>query len=153
MLKIGDKAPEFSLPDQNQQPVSLSDFVGKQILVVYFYPKDFTGGCTAESCSFRDSYAAFSSNGAQVLGISQDGAESHQKFIAAHSLPFPLLSDVDGAAAKSFGLKKTLGLIPARVTFVIDKQGIIQGVYSSQLKMKGHSEDALDVVQRMNKAQ
>jgi peroxiredoxin Q/BCP len=151
MLKIGDKAPDISLPDQNQHIVRLGDFEGKQILVVYFYPKDGTTGCTAESCSFRDSYAAFSRHGAQVLGISQDGAASHQKFIADHSLPFPLLSDVDGTAAKSFGLKKTLGIIPARVTFVIDKQGIVQGAYSSQLKMKGHSEDALDVVQRISK--
>jgi len=151
MLNIGDKAPEFSLLNQNEQTVRLSDYLGKAPLVIYFYPKDDTLGCTAQSCSFRDNYTSFTRLGAEVIGISEDGAASHQHFIAKNSLPFPLLSDVGGAVAKSFGLKKTLGFLPARVTFVLDKHGIVQTVYSSQFNMSKHSEDALAAVERLTR--
>lgn len=151
MLNIGDKAPDFSLPDQNERTVRLSDHLGKAPLVIYFYPKDDTLGCTAQSCSFRDNYASFKRLGAEVIGISADGAKSHQHFITKNSLPFPLLSDAGGSVAKSFGLKKTFGFLPARVTFVLDKDGIIQTVYSSQFNMGKHSEDALAAVERLSK--
>jgi peroxiredoxin Q/BCP len=149
MLSVGDKAPDFSLPNQDNEDVRLSDFFGKKTVVIYFYPKDDTPGCTAESCSFRDRSDTFSQFNAQVLGISKDDADSHQKFIAKYELPYPLLTDVGGEVATLFGLKKTLGILPARATFVIDTAGVIRLAFSSQLNMQQHSEDALNVVKQL----
>jgi peroxiredoxin Q/BCP len=149
MLQVGDKAPDFSLPNQDKTLVRLSDFLGKKSVVIFFYPKDDTMGCTAESCSFRDLSDEFSQFNAQILGISRDDAASHQHFIAKNRLSYPLLSDVGGAVAKLFDLKKTLGLLPPRATFVIDKTGVIQMTFSSQINLGKHSEDALAVVKRL----
>lgn len=149
MLTVGDKAPHFSLPDQNKHLISLSDFLGNKAVVLFFYPKDDTSGCTAESCSFRDREPDFSAFNAQVLGVSRDDDQSHQSFIAKNKLSYPLLSDTNGNVARAFGLKKTLGLIPARATFVIDKNGVIQMAYSSQLNVRGHSEEALNIVKKL----
>ena len=113
------------MPTSNGSYVSLADFLGKKNVVVYFYPKDFTQGCTAEACSFRDSYESFKDLGAEVIGISSDGQNSHRDFAQQHHLPFILLSDVDGAVRKTYGVKKTLGLFAGRVSFVIDKNGIV----------------------------
>jgi peroxiredoxin Q/BCP len=133
-LKVGAKAPVFSAPDQTGQPVSLGDFKGKTV-VLYFYPKDDTPGCTTEACSFRDEFAAFKKKGAVVLGVSPDDAESHATFAWKFSLPFTLLADVDRKIAQAYGVwveksmygKKYMGV--ERSTFVIDGDGRLKAVY------------------------
>jgi thioredoxin-dependent peroxiredoxin len=150
MLEVGSPAPRFRLPTSDGSLVSLEDFLGKKNLVVYFYPKDFTRGCTAEACGFRDSYEEFRSAGAEVIGISGDGQKSHEAFAAEHKIPFILLSDLDGAARRAYGVKKSLGLIPGRVSFVIDKQGIIRHIFSSQTRATAHVEEALSVLKSLS---
>ena len=148
-LKIGGQAPQFTLPDQNGKMVDLNSFIGKTKLVVYFYPKDESFGCTKEACSFRDSYEDFKEAGAEVIGISSDDEASHRGFAANHKLPFILLSDKDKKVAGLYGVGKTLGILPGRVTFVIDKQGIIRGIYSSQINFQKHVEEALEVLRKI----
>jgi peroxiredoxin Q/BCP len=111
----------------------LSDFVGKKNLVLHFYPKDYTAGCTREACSFRDSYSAFEHLDAEVVGISLDSEGSRERFAKDGELPFPLLSDSDGSVRGAYGVKPTLALIPGRTTFVIDKKGTIRHICSSQI--------------------
>ena len=142
---VGQPAPEFTLPDQDGGTVSLSSLKGGWA-VVYFYPKDDTPGCTAESCSFRDSFEEFTDVGARVIGISSDSVESHKEFAAKYQLPFTLLADTDGDVRKAFGVGKTLGLIPGRVTYVIDPEGVVRHKFSSQFKPKSHIDEALDVI-------
>ena len=125
--------------------MSLSSLKGGWV-VVYFYPKDDTPGCTAESCSFRDSFEDFTDAGAEVIGISSDSVESHKAFAAKHNLPFTLLADTDGSVRKAFGVGKTLGLLPGRVTYVIDPEGVVRHKFSSQFKPKSHIDEALDVI-------
>ena len=148
-LKTGDKAPEFALQDQNGKLVSLNDFIGKTKLVVYFYPKDESYGCTKEACSFRDNYEDFKEAGAEVIGISADDEDSHKGFAANHKLPFILLADKDKKVAGLYGVRKTLGILPGRVTFIIDKQGVIRGIYSSQVNYQKHVEEALEVLRKI----
>jgi peroxiredoxin Q/BCP len=144
MLKAQQQAPDFQLPDNNGDLVSLSQFKGKKNVVVFFYPKDFTGGCTAEACSFRDSYQDFTDAGAEVIGISSDDVISHRKFARQHKLPFILLSDKGGKVKDLFGVKNDLfGLLAGRVTFVINKEGVIIKVFDSQVNFSGHSSEAL----------
>lgn len=143
LLAVGDTAPNFRLATSNSSYVSLADFLGKKNVVVYFYPKDFTQGCTAEACSFRDSYESFKDLGAEVIGISSDGQNSHRDFAQQHHLPFILLSDADGAVRKAYGVKKTLGLFAGRVSFVVDKKGIIRHIFSSQTRATAHVGKAL----------
>lgn len=127
--------------------VSLKDFKGKKSVVLYFYPKDDTPGCTVESCTFRDSYEVFKEVGAEVIGISSDSKDSHQKFASKYQLPFLLLSDEGGEIRKLYGVPSTMGLLPGRVTFVIDKNGIIRQVFSSQFRPKRHIEEALKTLE------
>ncbi|MEM9246428.1 MAG: peroxiredoxin, partial [Cyanobacteria bacterium P01_F01_bin.153] len=124
-IAVGDKAPNITLPSQSGTNITLSQFLGKSPVVVYFYPKDDTPGCTMEACGFRDEYQAFQDAGAAVLGISSDSVASHQQFADKHNLPFMLLSDVDGEARSAFGVPNTLWVMPGRVTYVIDKEGIV----------------------------
>ncbi|MCT0231310.1 thioredoxin-dependent thiol peroxidase [Synechococcus sp. CS-1324] len=138
-LSIGDPAPDFTLPDQSGTPVSLSSLRGQRV-VIYFYPKDDTPGCTKEACGFRDQWDRYSQLGIQVLGISKDGASSHGKFISKYTLPFTLLSDPDpcpvAASYGSYGLKKFMGresMGMFRHTFVVDPEGLLEHVY---LKVK-----------------
>ncbi|WP_414564900.1 MULTISPECIES: peroxiredoxin [unclassified Anabaena] len=149
LVKVGDTAPDFTLPAQNGATVSLRDFRAKQAVVLYFYPKDDTPGCTAESCAFRDQYEVFKTAGAEVIGISGDSSESHQKFAAKHNLPFTLLSDKDNQVRKQYGATTAFGLIPGRVTYVIDQQGVVQYVFDSMLNFKGHVEEALKTLQQL----
>jgi thioredoxin-dependent peroxiredoxin len=149
MVAVGSPAPEFRLQRSDGQYVSLEEFRGKTNLVVYFYPKDFTRGCTAEACGFRDAYEAFKNLGAEVIGISGDNQESHDGFAREHKLPFILLSDMDGSVRKAYGVKKSLGLIPGRVSFVIDKQGIVRHVFSSQARPTTHVDEALAVLKTL----
>ena len=148
-LKTGDKAPLFSLPDKDGKMINLADYIGKTKLVVYFYPKDESYGCTKEACSFRDSYEDFREAGAEIIGISADDEASHKGFAANHQLPFILLSDKDKKVASLYGVGKTLGVLPGRVTFIIDKQGIIRGIYSSQVNFQKHVDEALEVLRKI----
>jgi peroxiredoxin Q/BCP len=143
----GQTVPEFSLSDQDGTTVTSAQLRGGWA-VVYFYPKDDTPGCTAESCSFRDNFEAFTDAGAKVIGISSDSVESHKAFAQKHNLPFTLLADTDSAVRKQFGVSKTLGLLPGRVTYVIDPDGIVRKVFSSQFKPKKHIDEALAVISK-----
>jgi peroxiredoxin Q/BCP len=144
-IDVGEEAPDFTLPDQDGRPVSLHDLRGSWV-VVYFYPADDTPGCTAEACSFRDSHEDFVDAGAHVIGISGQGVESHKKFAAKHQLPFTLLADEDNEVRKLYGVNKTLGLLPGRVTFVIDPDGIVRTVFSSQFRPTKHIGEALATI-------
>ena len=148
-LVAGDKAPTFTLKDQQGEKVSLADFAGRKNVIVYFYPKDDTPGCTKESCSFRDHYTAFTDAGAEVLGISSDSEQSHRAFAEKYRLPFPLLADTDGTVRKLFKVPKSLGLLPGRVTFVIDKKGVIRHAFNSQLNVTRHVDEAIEVLKTL----
>jgi thioredoxin-dependent peroxiredoxin len=145
-LTVGTKAPEFSLNDQHGKTISLADFRGKKSVVVYFYPKDDTPGCTAEACSFRDQFTEFSDAGAEVIGISSDSEASHKKFAEKHRLPFTLLSDRGGKVRSLFGVPATFGLLPGRVTFVIDKEGVVRHAFNSQINATKHVAESLAVL-------
>ena len=148
-VKIGDRAPDFTLDSQSGDKVRLKDFIGKKIIVLYFYPKDGTPGCTAEACSFRDNYDVFKQAGAEVIGISSDAVESHSAFVLKYNLQFILLSDKDQTVRKLYGVPSTLGLLPGRVTYVIDKKGIVRHVFSSQFNATKHISEALRVIQSL----
>ena len=147
-VQAGDPAPDFALADRNGRTVRLGDYRGKQAVVLYFYPKDDTPGCTAESCSFRDQYDAFKDAGAEVIGVSSDSAESHARFAEKHRLPFVLLADRGGAVRKQYGVPSTLGVLPGRVTFVIDRDGVVRHVFNSQFQATKHVAEALTALQR-----
>lgn len=138
MIDVGAPIPDLSLPDAGGHPLRLRELVGEKILVIYFYPKDDTPGCTAQACGFRDAYEDFVEAGAEVIGISQDTGASHAAFAAKHGLPFRLLSDPEGEARRAFGVGKTLGLLPGRVTFVVGRDGRVIDRFSSQLRVKEH---------------
>lgn len=150
MLKEGLKAPAFTLPDSNGKKVSLKDFAGKKV-VLYFYPKDNTSGCTKEACDFRDSFPNFKKLKAVVLGVSADSVESHAKFSGKHELPFILLSDVDKKVLEKYGVwkeksmygRKFMGI--ERTTFVIDEKGKIVKIFP-KVKVTGHVEEVLKVL-------
>ncbi len=150
-LKVGDTAPSFSLLNQNGEKITLEQLIKDSILVLYFYPKDETKGCTAQACKFRDDYEIFRENGASVVGISSDSVEAHQKFIKNHNLPFMLLADVDGKVRKKYNVPKTLGLIPGRVTYIIDKQGKIIHIFNSQFNPQKHVLEAISVIKSVSK--
>jgi thioredoxin-dependent peroxiredoxin len=146
LLQVGDKAPEFTLPKANGELLSLSDFRGRAEVVLFFYPKDNTPACTAEACSFRDRYEVFRDAGAEVIGISTDSAESHARFAARFRLPFVLLSDKEGQIRERYGVSATFGLFPGRTTFVIDREGVVRHVFSSQFLPTKHVTEALSVL-------
>ena len=148
-VKIGDSAPEFSLPDRTGATVRLSDYRGKQPVVVYFYPKDDTPGCTKEACAFRDQYEDFKQAGAEVIGISSDAADSHEKFASKYRLPFVLVSDRDGSVRRRYGVKATLGMLPGRVTFVVDRDGVVRHVFNSQLQATQHVRESIDALRAL----
>jgi len=145
-LRIGQPAPDFTLPDQNNEETSLIDYRNKNNVVLFFYPKDFSPGCTTQACHFRDSYEDFTDLGAVVIGISSDLVESHKKFLDEYLLPFTLLSDRDGEVRKLYGATKIFGLLPGRYTFIIDKDGIIRYIFTSETDMKKHIDEALRVL-------
>ena len=150
MKKPGDTAPDFSLPDSSGREVSLSDFAGRSVVVLYFYPKDNTPGCTREACSFRDNYKDLRELGAEVIGISSDTGSSHADFAARHGLPFILLSDLDGEVRGAYGIVSIFGMLPGRVTFVIDKKGIIRHVFWSQFRAHKHVDEAIRIVRSIH---
>lgn len=151
-IQVGSPAPDFTLPCQTGQSISLTAYRGKSAVVLFFYPKDGTAICTKEACSFRDAYEDFVHAGAVVIGVSSDSIERHQAFANGHRLPFILLADEGGALRILFGVPKTLGFLPGRVTYVIDKEGIVRHVFSSQLSADRHVAEALEVVRRLSKS-
>ncbi|HEY7686887.1 MAG TPA: peroxiredoxin [Gemmatimonadales bacterium] len=148
MLGVGDPAPDFTLPSSSGT-VRLADVLRDKTVVLYFYPKDETAGCTAEACAFRDSYEVFTQAGAEVIGVSDDTVESHRSFASHHRLPFQLLSDPGGEVRRRYGVSGFLGLIPGRVTFVIDRQGIVRHMFDSQFKATRHVAEALETIRRL----
>ena len=142
-VKVGDHAPEFALKSQDGEVVKLVDLLARGPTVVYFYPKDNTPGCTAEASAFRDSYAKFGELGAEVVGVSSDSVDSHKGFASDCNLPFKILSDADGAVRKRYGVQSSMGFLPGRVTYVIDRGGVVRYVFSSQLHATRHVEEAL----------
>ena len=148
---MGDAAPDFTLKSQSGQWTSLKELVGRSELVLYFYPKDDTPGCTAEAKAFRDHYETFRDLGADVVGVSSDSVESHQGFAAKCDLPFPILSDEGGKVRKLYGVPSSMGLFPGRVTYVIDTKGIIRHVFNSQMNPARHVEEAMKIIEGIRK--
>jgi peroxiredoxin Q/BCP len=149
MIAVGQHAPDFTLPSGDGRSVSLADFRGKKVVVLFFYPKDETPGCTREACEFRDSFDRFGDEGAEVIGVSDDDVESHKKFAANHRLPMTLLSDLGGKVREKFGVKSFLGIMPDRVTFVIDREGVVRHVFAARLRFGKHVDEALAMVRTL----
>jgi peroxiredoxin Q/BCP len=152
-IQVGEAAPDFTLNDQDGKAVHFADLFGKAAIVLYFYPKDNTAGCTAEACAFRDSYEVFQEMGATVVGVSTDSAESHQAFASQHRLPFILLSDPDSTVHRLYGVGKKFGFLSSRETFVIDKQGVVRQHFVSQLNATKHVTEALQTLMVMQAKQ
>jgi peroxiredoxin Q/BCP len=147
MLRTGDRAPDFSLPAADGRTVTSASLRGK-VVVLFFYPKDETPGCTREACEFRDAYDTFVEAGAEVVGVSDDSVESHKSFAQHHRLPMTLLSDRGGQVRTQYGVKALFGL-PDRVTFVLDREGTVRHVFQSRLRFGKHVDEALAVVRRL----
>jgi peroxiredoxin Q/BCP len=148
---INQRAPDVSLHLHTGETVALADLYRNHVVVLFFYPKDGTAVCTKEACAFRDSYEQFTDVGATVVGVSSDSAESHQQFADQHRLPFLLATDPNGALRNAFGVPKTLGFLPGRTTYVIDRQGIIRAIFSAQFAAERHVRAALDAIKGVSK--
>jgi peroxiredoxin Q/BCP len=146
---VGDMAPDFTLPASTGKMVSLSDFREKSEVVLFFYPKDNTPACTAEACAFRDSHEVFKEADAEVIGISSDSEVSHRLFAMRLSLPFQLLTDSKGEVRARYGVARTLGLFPGRVTYLIDRAGVVRHVFSSQLQTSRHVQEMLAILRTL----
>ncbi|HEY0716027.1 MAG TPA: peroxiredoxin [Streptosporangiaceae bacterium] len=152
-IQVGDQAPDFTLPAQSGETFRLRNHLGERVIVLYFYPRDNTSGCTAQACAFRDSHEVFTEAGAEVIGVSSDSVDRHAGFADRHSLPFTLLSDQGGRLRKTYGVPGVLGVIPGRVTYVIDRAGVVRHVFSSMTNIDGHVGDALRVVRELQAGQ
>jgi peroxiredoxin Q/BCP len=150
-VKVGDKAPDFTLPSQMGDNVTLSEYFGKKNVVLYFYPKDETRGCTREACEFRDQYDVFTDLGAEVIGVSAQSVESHKSFATHYGLPFILLSDEKNEVRKLYGVPSSMSIIPGRVTYIIDKKGVVRHIFNSQFQPEKHIEEALKVLKELEK--
>ena len=150
-LVAGDRAPLIALPD-GEGIERRSDALAGKPLVLFFYPKDDTPGCTAEACAFRDSFADLQELGAELWGVSGDDAASHQRFALRHRLPFPLLVDSGNRLRKAFGVPSVLGLLPGRVTYVIDGEGVIRHVFNNLLDGAAHRREAIEALRRLRAA-
>ena len=148
-VKVGDCAPDFEGPTSDGKRLGLKDFVGKKNVVLYFYPKDDTPGCTKEACSFRDNLDSVRKMGAEVIGVSLDGVESHKKFAAKYKLPFPLISDEEKRIAQAYGVLRDTGTSANRVTFIIDKAGKIAKVFS-QVDVTKHAEEVAEALKAIS---
>ena len=147
-LRPGDRAPRIDLQDAEGQR-RCSDELGGRALVLFFYPKDDTPGCTAEACAFRDSYAELQALGAEVWGVSGDDAGSHRRFAERHRLPFPLLVDAGNTLRRAFAVPAVLGLLPGRVTYVIDGKGVVRHVFNNLLDGAAHRREALSALRQL----
>lgn len=152
-IQVGDAAPDFHATDSDGQSVGLSEFKGRQAVVLFFYPSDNTRVCTEEACAFRDAYSDLTDLGAAVIGISGNSAESHRGFADQHRLPYRLIADSDGAMRKAFGVANIMFVVPRRVTFVIDKSGIVRGVYNSLFEGTRHVEQAVATLKELKQQQ
>ena len=146
---LGKPAPDFTREAHNGQRISLADYLGKQVVVLYFYPKDGTPVCTKEACAFRDAYHDFAQAGAVVIGVSSDAVDRHRAFVSNHRLPFLLVSDKDGELRAAYQVPKTLGILPSRVTYVIDKAGVVRHTFSALFSAERHVTEALEIVRRL----
>jgi peroxiredoxin Q/BCP len=149
VIAVGEPAPDFDLEIVGGGRVQLRDALTRGPLVLFFYPKDATPGCTVEVCSFRDAYQDFVDAGAQVIGVSSDTVVSHGRFATKYDLPYPLASDPGGKVRDAYGVPKTLGLIPGRVTFVIDRDGLVRSVFNSQFGADKHVPAALEALRAL----
>ncbi len=148
-IKIGSTIPSFTLPDQNGELFDINTVLGKKNLVIYFYPKDDTPGCTAQACSFRDQFEVFTEADAAIIGISGQSVESHKEFALKHRLTFTLLSDEGNNIRKQFGVPTNfLGLLPGRVTYVADKTGKVIYIFNSQTQATKHVDEALRILKQ-----
>lgn len=147
-IKAGDFVPSFTLNDQNGKPFSVNKSMGKP-MVIYFYPKDETPGCIKEACKFRDDFEDFINLDALVIGISGDSVESHKKFKEKYRLPFTLLADTKNEVREMFGVPKSMIFLPGRVTYVIDKQGMVQYIFNSQFGTEKHIEKSLQKLKEL----
>jgi peroxiredoxin Q/BCP len=146
-IEVGSKVPEFTLADQNGKMFSISSVLGKKNLVIYFYPKDDSPGCTAEACSFRDQYEVFNEADALIIGISGQSVESHKEFADKYHLSYTLLSDEGNKIRKLFGVPSNfLGLLPGRVTYIVDKSGKVIYIFNSQTQAERHVDEALKIL-------
>ena len=148
-VRAGDIAPDFTLEAHTGQPVSLAEFRNRKVVVLYFYPKDESAVCTKEACSFRDAYEDFVQAGAVVIGVSSDSLESHKAFASGNRLPFVLLADTDGSLRRSYGVQSTLKIVPGRVTYVIDKKGVVRHIFRAQFSAARHVTEAPSMVRRL----
>jgi peroxiredoxin Q/BCP len=148
-IKVGDPAPPLAAEAHDGRRVSLSEFRGQRAVVLFFYPRDGTSVCTAEACAFRDAHEDFAKAGAVVIGVSGDSLERHRSFASERELPYLLLSDQDGSIRKAFGVPKTFGIFPGRVTYVIDKQGVVRHIFNSQFTGERHTTEALAMVRQL----
>jgi len=149
VVQVGEMAPEVRGVSQSGQDFALSALRGQKTVVVFFYPRDGTPGCTQEACAFRDAFEAFTDAGAVVVGVSQDDVASHGSFAAAHRLPFQLIADVDGGIRKSWDVPRSLVFLPGRATYVVDRAGIVRHIFVSQLNVTRHVDEALAVVRSL----
>ncbi|UJR80598.1 peroxiredoxin [Sandaracinus amylolyticus] len=149
MLEIGQQAPAFFGRDQNGNEVRSEDLLAKGPVVLYFYPKDFTPGCTREACMFRDAFEDLQGQGATIVGVSADSGESHKRFAERYQLPFSLLSDPDRKLARDYAIVRPLGLGARRVTFVIGRDGKIRGAFHHEISMSRHVTDVKDLLTRL----
>mgnify|MGYP003826585303 CR=1 FL=1 len=149
-IKVGSTIPVFTLPDQNGNPFDINSLIGKKNMVIYFYPKDDSPGCTAQACSFRDQFEVFSEEDAVIIGISSQSVKSHKEFADKHRLTFTLLSDEGNKVRKQFGVPTNLfGLLPGRVTYVADKSGKVIYTFNSQLQAEKHVDEALRILKKL----
>ncbi len=149
-IELGNDVPKFELKDQNGELFILDEVLGKKNLVIYFYPKDDSPGCTKEACSFRDQFEVFADADAMIIGISGQSVESHLEFAEKHRLNFTLLSDTNNEVRKLFGVPTSLfGLIPGRVTYVVNKEGKIAYMFNSQIQAEKHVDEALRIIQEL----
>lgn len=148
-IDVGDPAPDFTATTADGQTISLADFKGRQAVVLFFYPKDNSPICTAEACSFRDAYEDFLKLGAAVIGVSSDSAESHREFAASQRLPYPLIPDEHDQLRQRFGVPNTIFVVPGRVTYVIDRDGIVRLKFNSQLFGSQHVDEAMQILRLM----
>jgi len=148
-LKVGDKCPSFSLNNQKGEKIDISNIIGSKNILIYFYPKDETYGCTQQACSFRDAYDEFLEYDCEVFGISSDDKKSHDNFSNKHNLNFDILSDVNNEVRNMFGVPRSLfGLVSGRVTYLVDKKGEIVWIFNSQINAKKHIEEALNFLKK-----
>jgi len=145
-LAVGDTAPPFTATLQDGETFDSGSLIGRKSLVLFFYPKDNTPVCTQQACAFRDAYEQFVKADVEVIGVSSDSPESHRRFAEKHRLPFPIISDSDSSLRKLFGVPRALGIFPGRVTYVIDRTGVVRLVYNATLAAEPHVRKALEAV-------